>query len=153
MCIIKNMTKIIDDIYNNQFFDEIGNITKDETYSIKDSTDKSFSEDLDYNDLFENSENENVDFEIPDKLQKITESPIDKNNPNSNSNNSFSGNYFDNVNIGKIWCSAHSDQEAEWSCKNHCNKKFCIICFEKFGNRSEHGKLIKISERSYSLIN
>ena len=45
-----------------------------------------------------------------------------------------------------LYCSYHRDRKAEWKCRGHCDKKFCMFCFNKFGFSSKHGILIKLEK-------
>ncbi len=74
----KDMVKINDTI-NCKFFlekiDEIAEISNDDSSSIRESTDKSFSDDLDAEyDLYEISQNKSIDFELPDDEVGFNES-------------------------------------------------------------------------------
>ncbi len=148
----KDMVKINDTI-NCKFFlekiDEIAEISNDDSSSIRESTDKSFSDDLDAEyDLYEISQNKSIDFELPDEEVGFNESSINKNNSNSSNNNFNSSNGLNKGSTVTIFmCSDHKDKKAEWSCKGHCEKKFCMVCFDKLGFTSPHGELIKISDK------
>ena len=148
----KELTKINDKINNKLFFnklDEITEITNDDSFSARESTNKSLSEDLDECDFFYDEKfDKSSSLELPEVAEDFNESSINKNNSNSSGNNTNSSNGLNNGPLSKIfWCSEHNDKIAEWSCRAHCEKKFCMKCFRDYGFNSIHGELIRISDK------
>ena len=46
-----------------------------------------------------------------------------------------------------LLCSQHRDRKSEWICRGHCDKKFCMACFDRLGFNSLHGILISLEKK------
>ena len=149
----KEMIKVNDLIFNS-FLNQIDNLLNainDDSSSIISTSDRSLSDDL--NELYENNyvNNELVsqinDIKKPDGMPEPNLSSINNNSDGSN-NNLMSGNIENNIiNSNSIFkCSEHKDKNANYQCRRHCDNKFCMECFRRLGNTSEHGELMFIGE-------
>ena len=146
----KELIKVIDLIFNSRLsqIDNVLNIINDESSSVKSTSDRSFSDDL--NEIEENNEVSNElisqfsDSEKPDDMPEPSISSINKNSNGSNNNLMSQNNFINPKSIFK--CSVHKEIDAQYQCRKHCDHKFCMDCFGDLSNISEHGELVFIGE-------
>ena len=144
----QNISNFLFDIVGNK----LDNLSRSETNSNKELSDKSFTEDLSSDLEFEfNYSKENFNYinqELIKDLSNVSVSSINENNSDTNNNN-FNSNSSDlNDNIRNfLKCSIHKDKNAEWQSKNDPTINLCNICYRIYGNVSEYGELIRISDR------
>ena len=144
----QNITNFLFDIVGNK----LDNLSRSETNSNKELSDKSFTEDLSSDLEFEfNYSKENFNYinqELIKALSNVSMSSISENNSDTNGDN-FNSNSSDlNDNIRNfIKCKNHPDMNAEWQSKNDPAINLCYICYKDYGNNSIYGELIRISDR------
>ena len=153
---MKQLGKQISQNISNFLFDIVGNkldnLSRSETNSNKELSDKSFTEDLSSDLEFEfNYSKENFNYinqELIKGLSNVSMSSISENNSDTNGDN-FNSNSSDlNDNIRNfIKCKNHPDMNAEWQSKNDPAINLCYICYKDYGNNSIYGELIRISDR------
>ena len=153
---MKQLGKQISQNISNFLFDIVGNkldnLSRSETNSNKELSDKSFTEDLSSDLEFEfNYSKENFNYinqELIKGLSNVSMSSISENNSDTNGDN-FNSNSSDlNDNIRNfIKCKNHPDMNAEWQSKNDPAINLCSICYKDYGNNSIYGELIRISDR------
>ena len=160
---IENITEeIASSIYKplSKYEDKINNYikeyTKEDNSSIKDTKDMSLSDSfdgiLDFNYYFLNpNPNSSLDYQENDEemekvIPKSIES-IEKNNNNSGNMNFNSSSDKSSIPNTLFMCFNHKDKSAVYICNKHCQKTFCKECESDLGDKSEHGVLLKISER------
>ena len=160
---IENITEeIASSIYKplSKYEDKINNYIKEYTNednsSIKDTKDMSLSDSfdgiLDFNYYFLNpNPNSSLDYQENDEemekvIPKSIES-IEKNNNNSGNMNFNSSSDKSSIPNTLFMCFNHKDKSAVYICNKHCQKTFCKECESDLGDKSEHGVLLKISER------
>ena len=144
----QNISSFLFDIVGNK----LDNLSRTETNSNKELSDKSFTEDLSSDLEFEfNYSKENFNYinqELIKGLSNVSMSSISENNSDTNGDN-FNSNSSDlNDNIRNfIKCKNHPDMNAEWQSKNDPAINLCSICYKDYGNNSIYGELIRISDR------
>jgi len=144
----QNISNFLFDIVGNK----LDNLSRTETNSNKELSDKSFTEDLSSDLEFEfNYSKENFNYinqELIKGLSNVSMSSISENNSDTNGDN-FNSNSSDlNDNIRNfIKCKNHPDMNAEWQSKNDPAINLCSICYKDYGNNSIYGELIRISDR------
>ena len=158
---IENITEeIANSIYKplSKYEDKINNYikeyTKEDNSSIKDTKDMSLSDSfdgsLDFNLYFLNpnsSWNYQEDEKQMEKVIPKNIESIEKNNNNSGNMNFNSSSDKSSIPNTLFMCSIHKDKSAVYICNKHCQKTFCKECESDLGDKSEHGVLLKISER------
>ena len=158
---IENITEeIASSIYKplSKYEDKINNYikeyTKEDNSSIKDTKDMSLSDSfdgsLDFNLYFLNpnsSWNYQEDEKQMEKVIPKNIESIEKNNNNSGNMNFNSSSDKSSIPNTLFMCFNHKDKSAVYICNKHCQKTFCKDCFSDLGDKSEHGVLLKISER------
>ena len=158
---IENITEeIASSIYKplSKYEDKINNYIKEYTNednsSIKDTKDMSLSDSfdgsLDFNLYFLNpnsSWNYQEDEKQMEKVIPKNIESIEKNNNNSGNMNFNSSSDKSSIPNTLFMCFNHKDKSAVYICNKHCQKTFCKECFSDLGDKSEHGVLLKISER------
>ncbi len=158
---IENITEeIASSIYKplSKYEDKINNYikeyTKEDNSSIKDTKDMSLSDSfdgsLDFNLYFLNpnsSWNYQEDEKQMEKVIPKNIESIEKNNNNSGNMNFNSSSDKSSIPNTLFMCFNHKDKSAVYICNKHCQKTFCKECFSDLGDKSEHGVLLKISER------
>ena len=148
--LIQNTSNFLYDIVIKKM-DNIYELAKEETSSIKEESEKSFTEDLSTDLEFEfniSKEIFNENQELIRSLSNDSLSSINNNNSDSNNNN-FNSNSETKEGIIKDYfkCSFHQERNAEWQSKNNPKIKMCKICFIIYGHNSEYGELIRINDR------
>ena len=158
---IENITEeIANSIYKplSKYEDKINNYikeyTKEDNSSIKDTKDMSLSDSfdgsLDFNLYFLNpnsSWNYQEDEKQMEKVIPKNIESIEKNNNNSGNMNFNSSSDKSSIPNTLFMCFNHKDKSAVYICNKHCQKTFCKECESDLGDKSEHGVLLKISER------
>ena len=158
---IENITEeIASSIYKplSKYEDKINNYIKEYTNednsSIKDTKDMSLSDSfdgsLDFNLYFLNpnsSWNYQEDEKQMEKVIPKNIESIEKNNNNSGNMNFNSSSDKSSIPNTLFMCFNHKDKSAVYICNKHCQKTFCKECESDLGDKSEHGVLLKISER------
>ena len=158
---IENITEeIASSIYKplSKYEDKINNYikeyTKEDNSSIKDTKDMSLSDSfdgsLDFNLYFLNpnsSWNYQEDEKQMEKVIPKNIESIEKNNNNSGNMNFNSSSDKSSIPNTLFMCFNHKDKSAVYICNKHCQKTFCKVCESDLGDKSEHGVLLKISER------
>ena len=158
---IENITEeIASSIYKplSKYEDKINNYikeyTKEDNSSIKDTKDMSLSDSfdgsLDFNLYFLNpnsSWNYQEDEKQMEKVIPKNIESIEKNNNNSGNMNFNSSSDKSSIPNTLFMCCNHKDKSAVYICNKHCQKTFCKVCESDLGDKSEHGVLLKISER------
>ena len=158
---IENITEeIASSIYKplSKYEDKINNYikeyTKEDNSSIKDTKDMSLSDSfdgsLDFNLYFLNpnsSWNYQEDEKQMEKVIPKNIESIEKNNNNSGNMNFNSSSDKSSIPNTLFMCFKHPDRQAVYICNKHCQKTFCKECESDLGDKSEHGVLLKISER------
>ena len=158
---IENITEeIASSIYKplSKYEDKINNYikeyTKEDNSSIKDTKDMSLSDSfdgsLDFNLYFLNpnsSWNYQEDEKQMEKVIPKNIESIEKNNNNSGNMNFNSSSDKSSIPNTLFMCFNHKDKSAVYICNKHCQKTFCKECESDLGDKSEHGVLLKISER------
>ena len=158
---IENITEeIASSIYKplSKYEDKINNYikeyTKEDNSSIKDTKDMSLSDSfdgsLDFNLYFLNpnsSWNYQEDEKQMEKVIPKNIESIEKNNNNSGNMNFNSSSDKSSIPNTLFMCFNHKDKSAVYICNKHCQKTFCKECESVLGDKSEHGVLLKISER------
>ena len=158
---IENITEeIASSIYKplSKYEDKINNYikeyTKEDNSSIKDTKDMSLSDSfdgsLDFNLYFLNpnsSWNYQEDEKQMEKVIPKNIESIEKNNNNSGNMNFNSSSDKSSIPNTLFMCCNHKDKSAVYICNKHCQKTFCKECESDLGDKSEHGVLLKISER------
>ena len=158
---IENITEeIASSIYKplSKYEDKINNYikeyTKEDNSSIKDTKDMSLSDSfdgsLDFNLCFLNPNSSWNYQEVEKQMEKVIPKSIEsieKNNNNSGNMNFNSSSDKSSIPNTLFMCFNHKDKSAVYICNKHCQKTFCKECESDLGDKSEHGVLLKISER------
>ena len=158
---IENITEeIASSIYKplSKYEDKINNYikeyTKEDNSSIKDTKDMSLSDSfdgsLDFNLCFLNPNSSWNYKEVEKQMEKVIPKnieSIEKNNNNSGNMNFNSSSDKSSIPNTLFMCFNHKDKSAVYICNKHCQKTFCKVCESDLGDKSEHGVLLKISER------
>ena len=158
---IENITEeIASSIYKplSKYEDKINNYikeyTKEDNSSIKDTKDMSLSDSfdgsLDFNLCFLNPNSSWNYKEVEKQMEKVIPKnieSIEKNNNNSGNMNFNSSSDRNSIPNTLFMCFKHPDRQAVYICNKHCQKTFCKVCESDLGDKSEHGVLLKISER------
>ena len=158
---IENITEeIASSIYKplSKYEDKINNYikeyTKEDNSSIKDTKDMSLSDSfdgsLDFNLYFLNPNSSWNYQEVEKQMEKVIPKSIEsieKNNNNSGNMNFNSSSDKSSIPNTLFMCFNHKDKSAVYICNKHCQKTFCKECESDLGDKSEHGVLLKISER------
>ena len=158
---IENITEeIASSIYKplSKYEDKINNYikeyTKEDNSSIKDTKDMSLSDSfdgsLDFNLCFLNPNSSWNYKEVEKQMEKVIPKnieSIEKNNNNSGNMNFNSSSDKSSIPNTLFMCFNHKDKSAVYICNKHCQKTFCKECSSDLGDKSEHGVLLKISER------
>ena len=147
---IYQLLSVFEDKINNLItkYSNEDNSSKKESYDM--SLSDSFDGSLDFN-YYYLSPNSSYHQENDENLEKIIPqniAPIEKNGYSGNMNFNSSQEKTDSqAPQGSLFmCSDHPDKQAEFICKNHCQKKFCLDCFRLIGFKSEH-EIININGR------
>ena len=148
---IYRILTVFEDKINNLIaeYSNEDNSSKKEQYDMSLSDSFDASSDFNYfylspNSSYHQKNDENLEKMIPENID-----PIEKNSNSGNMNFNSSQEKSDSrAPQGSLFmCSDHPDKQAEYVCKDHCQKKFCYDCFKIIGYNSEHGSIIKINER------